>query len=244
MKAQSHLGKTCVLCGEHPSTRKGDHQPPECLYPPPRPLNVKLNSVPACTGCNGAGSYHDEEFKLMLGLLVGEHRDDSLRVVESIQRTLIKNKRLIKHLALKSTPGYANRGRGVLEPVRRVDFDGKAYHNVISRIVRGLHWQETGAILSPQMAILVRPFSQLNGVHAQLVQELMNMVPAKQLNLGTFAYKHAYSTDASSLWVLQFFGAHQAFAMVSNGAQPSLPTDIPASAAEARTSATTLLRSS
>lgn len=167
----------------------------------------------------------------MLGVLVGERRDDSPRVVESIQKTLIKNRRLVKHLALNSKRGYANRGRGVLEPVVRVDFDGKAYHNVISRTVRGLHWQETGKILSPHVAIMVRPFSQLNRVHAHSVRELMDMVPAKKLNSETFAYKCAYA-DESSLWVLQFFGTHQAFAMVQqNGAQPSVPPDVPASAA-------------
>jgi len=216
VKEQSHLGKTCVLCGKQPSTRKGDHQPPDCLYPPPRPQNVRLNSVPACATCNREGSYHDEEFKLMLGVMVGERRDDSPQVVESIQKTLTKNRRLVKHLALNSKRAYVNRGHGVLEPVVRVDFDGKAYHNVISRIVRGLHWRETGTILSPNSTIVVRQFWQLNVVFSHSVQALMNMIPAKNLNSGTFSYKCLYGTEETSLWVMQFFGADQAFASVAS----------------------------
>ncbi len=216
----SHLGQTCVLCGERPSTRKGDHQPPECLYPRPRTPNVRLNSVPACDVCNRGASSDDEEFKIMLGIFVGEHREDSERVIDSIQRTLIKNKRLVRHLALHSQQGYANCGRGVLEPTVGVDFDGKAYWSVISRMVRGLHWLEKNNILAPEARISVMPFAQLDRSSAESVRELMNMVQVKWLNQSTFAYKCAYEDDNSSFWVMQFFGSHQAFAMVDGyGAQ-------------------------
>lgn len=164
----------------------------------------------------------------MLAIFTGEQRSESIQVIESMHRTLAKNRRLIRHLARNSRHGYADRGRGVLEGVVRVDFDGKAYHNVISRTVRGLYWTETGSILAREATIYVRPFRQLSSSSARSVRDLMNMVPAKALNASTFQYKMAPADHGESIWVMQFFGAHQAFALVrQQDAQQVLQADRP-----------------
>lgn len=208
------FGQICVLCGKRPSTRKGDHQPPDCLYPSPRKPNLELHKVPACQTCNRGASTDDEEFKIIFGILAGEERSDSEQVIESMQKTLIKNKRLTKHLALYSRRVYVDRGRGILERIVLVHFDSKAYSNVISRIVRGLHWRETQTILPPTANISVRPFRQLDRSSADSIRELMNLIPARWLNESTFAYKCEHGDNNASLWLMQFFGVHQAFAMV------------------------------
>lgn len=151
------------------------------------------------------------KIKIILGIIAGEDRGDSKKIIESMQKTLIKNKRLTKHLAFYSRRVYADRGRGILEPTVLVHFDGKAYSNVISRIVRGLHWRETQTVLPPTAKISVRPFCQLDQSSTDSIRELMNLVPVRWLNESTFAYKCEHGENNASFWVMQFFGVHQAF---------------------------------
>lgn len=55
--------KQCAYCGHRkPSTR--DHVVPRCLFP--RPLPVKIITVPACDECNGRKSRHDDFLRDLL----------------------------------------------------------------------------------------------------------------------------------------------------------------------------------
>lgn len=212
-------GKTvqlCVLCGERAATGgHGDHLPPQCIYPKPRPANVAWNKVPACIPCNNAGSKDDEQFKMIIGLSTGEFQKDTQPVIDALAGTIRNNKRLATQVLRKYKRGYGSRhGNKVLEPVVAIPFDRDAYDRVVHRIVRGLYWQQTGTILPLDAEIHVVPPEPIEpGLGAQ-ISTLLQQSSRVELNAGTFVYKFFVTDDGSSFWGLQFFAKHLVFAFV------------------------------
>lgn len=207
----------CVLCGEQPATKgDGDHLPPQCIYPKPRPLGVPWNKVPACTPCNNAGSPDDEQFKLIIGISTGEFRENQQAVIDALAGTISKNMRLARQVLTKHQRGYGRRsGNSVVEPLVAVPFDGDAYSRVIQRIVRGLYWQQSGEILSREAEIQVIPEEFADQDLADPIRLLLSRAERVELNNATFVYKYLLEDDGSSFWGLQFFQKHFVFALVS-----------------------------
>lgn len=203
----------CVLCGENPATEgDGDHLPPQCIYPKPRPDNIPWNKVPACVPCNGAGSKDDEQFKLIIGISTGEFRDNSDDVINALAKTMAGNKKLGKKILSQHKRGYGRRpGSSVLEPLVAVPFDAEAYVRVIQRIVRGLYWQQTGKILHREAEIDV--MLKVPPEHTANVKAMLLAADRVSLNNGWFVYKCLIS-EQSSFWGLQFFDKHIVFALV------------------------------
>ncbi len=203
----------CVLCGKNPATKgDGDHLPPQCIYPPPRPQNIPWNKVPACTQCNGAGSKDDEQFKLIIGISTGEYRDNSGDVINALARTVAGNKKLGRKVLSEHKRGYGRRpGSSVLEPLVAVPFDQEAYVRVIKRIVRGLYWQRTSEILPREASIDV--LWNVPPAHTKGIKEMLLAADRVSLNNGWFVYKCLIS-ERSSFWGLQFFDKHIVFALV------------------------------
>jgi len=210
-------GQLCVLCGERPATKgDGDHLPPQCIYPKPRPLGIPWNKVPACTPCNNAGSPDDEQFKLIIGISTGEFRENQQQVIDALAGTIKANMRLARQVSMKHQRGYGSRsGNAVVEPLVAVPFDGKAYVRVIKRIVRGLYWQKSGEILSREAEIRVIPADFVNHELADQIRLLLSRAERVELNNATFVYKYLLEDDGSSFWGLQFFEKHFVFALVS-----------------------------
>lgn len=202
----------CVLCGDQPATEgEGDHLPPQCIYPKPRPINVPWNKVPACIPCNNAGSKDDEQFKLIIGITTGEFRSNMESVINAMGRTIGKNQRLAKQVLKENKRGYAKRhGSPILEPVVAIPFDRDAYERVIRRIVRGLYWQQTDTIMPRLSEIHVRE-PESPDLHAHVATLLQN-AERVELNGGTFVYKFLITDDGDSFWAMQFFGKHLVFA--------------------------------
>ncbi len=120
------------------------------------------------------------------------------------------------HLARNSRRVYADRGRGILERSVSVWFDGAAYHRVLARLVRGLHWVESSRILPLKAKITTSPVCQLPVEVMPHIRDLAASVPTKWLNDSTVAYKAALYSKSGSVWLFEFFGAHQAYAHVSD----------------------------
>lgn len=70
--------KLCIYCQERPSTRRGDHVPPQCFFADAR--GFKLIQVPCCTKCNVELSKDDE---FVRDLLSAEERNESHDTVKS-----------------------------------------------------------------------------------------------------------------------------------------------------------------
>src|SRR5690606_15458196 len=124
----------------------------------PRPNNIQLNTVPACAKCNNESSAEDEVFKILIGLETGEHRENTESVIESMAKTLGANKKLGKEIfSGAKNISFPNEQGGVSEAVA-VTFDTETYSKVVSKIVRGLYWQEKGEVLNETAKITVYPF--------------------------------------------------------------------------------------
>ncbi len=204
--------QVCVLCGIREASRKGDHIPPQSLYPKPRKPNMELHKVPACQQCNNSAGVDDEEFKIIIGLTTDEFRSNGLDIVDSMGRTIAFNKRLARQIFSTQRRGYADRGTGFLEPVVAVSFTSKAYQNVIGRMVRALYWREERRIMHPSTVVQVTPATELSQDVATSSNSLMQVLQPNFLNDKTFAYKYVIEHDGSSIWGMQFFGKHTAFA--------------------------------
>ena len=205
----------CVLCGINAATKgKGDHLPPQSLYPKPRKPNVTLNTVPACISCNGSGSKDDEMFKMIIGLSTGEYRVDAQQIIDSLARTIGKNRKIARRLLERSQRVYARRHGGLYQPMIAIPFSKEAYSRVVSRIVRGLYWQRTGKILG-DATISVSHGDEPEGRVVEEIKKLLRTENPTVLNGGTFSYK-VFFDEAGSFWAMQFFGSHTVFALVSS----------------------------
>lgn len=217
--------KLCVLCGINPATKgDGDHLPPKCIYPRPRPANIALNKVPACVPCNSGGSKDDEEFKVIVGLTTGEYRSDEKKLVDSLARTLGGNKRLARKTIGSARQVWAqNIESGLYSQMVKVSFDYAAYSRVIQRIVRGLYWQQTGTILG-NAEIVVMHGDQPNPLLVQQIKHVLCTLDPVSLNGGAFTYKCFILEEGDSFWALQFFKKHTVFAAVAKQEAPAVRT--------------------
>lgn len=207
--------RLCVLCGVNAATQgKGDHLPPQCLYPKPRVPNVTLNAVPACTGCNSTGGKDDEIFKVIIGFLTVECREESERLVDSLARTMGGNNRMAQEILERSrnVPLRGNDGRD--KPMLALTFCTDAYKRVVARIVRGLYWQRTGRILG-DATVSVAHGAELNHEAVEKIRSLAITDAPVVLNGGTFKYIASFAGN-ESFWELDFFGSHTAYAAVSS----------------------------
>ena len=209
--------RLCVLCGVNEATKgDGDHLPPQNIYPAPRERDVALNRVPACLGCNQAGSKDDEEFKMIIGLSTGDARQNQEAIINSLAKTFNGNKKLGRRILKSSQRTYARRNGGVLQPVVAFPFSREGYSRVITRIVRGLYWQQTGEVMQGKTVHVVHG-DEPQGLLLQAIRKLLVMKDPVVLNGGTFVYKAFFDEESdSSFWGLQFFGSHTVFALVTS----------------------------
>ena len=205
--------RLCVLCGLREASKKGDHLPPQGIYPKEsRKPNQELHKVPACAKCNNSAGKYDEEFKIIIGLTTGEFREDQDSIIDSMGKTIGFNKRIARQVFSTKRNTYVDRGRGVAEPVAAVTFKPVAYRKVIQRMVKGLYWRETGEILKPKSRITVYPTHEITYTQAAAFQRLMNELKANKLNNDTFVYKVHIDEGGGSFWGMQFFEKHTVFA--------------------------------
>lgn len=205
------MANLCALCGENIATTK-DHIPPQGIYPKPRDNDINFNTVPACSECNNGSAVEDEEFKILIGLSTGEFHKNPEIVVDSIARTIGKNQRIANQIFSTKRNVHAYLRGPILEPAVAVQFDGKKYTKVISRIVRGLFWQHKGHALGLSTKITVFPTNKITPDFARSWMDLMNDRVVHSLNKETFIYKFYFDNNGTSFWMMQFFRKHTVFA--------------------------------
>lgn len=202
------MHKLCSICGIRPATTS-DHIPPKGLYTKPYPAN--MHTVPACAKCNQGGATADEVVKIMIGLSTGESRSDQALMIESMQKTLAKNKKLSRKVFKSARRTFHSFNGPILMPAIAVRFDGKEYRDVMSRIVRALYWVEKGSALGIAAKLAVEAFDQIQDpAQVALIQTVLNSAQPKHLNGSTFVYRVVFDEAGNSVWGLMFFGAHLA----------------------------------
>lgn len=205
------MKKLCAICGIRPGTTS-DHIPPKGLYTKPYPMN--MHTVPACPKCNQGGATADEIVKIMIGLSTGEARGDQSLVIESMQKTLAKNKKLSRKVFQSAQRTFHHFNGPILRPAVAVRFNGKDYREVMTRVVRALYWVEKGSALGIAAKVTVDAFDQIKDPsQIALIQTVLNSTQPKHLNESTFVYRVVFDDAGNSIWGLMFFGAHLAIVL-------------------------------
>jgi hypothetical protein len=206
------MKKLCAICGVNPAVTS-DHIPPQSLYPKPRDNDINLNTVPACKECNNGASTDDEEFKVFIGITTGEHQIAQDKVIDSIARTIGGNQKIANNIFKNQRNVYAKLNSEILESAVAITLDRTRYERVITRIVKALHWMETGKAQNADLKTTVLPGDNLDAALAQSIMEVMHSLPLRPLNKGTFLYRGHVSEDGSGIWGMQFFEHHTVFAI-------------------------------
>lgn len=206
------MKKLCAICGLNPAVTS-DHIPPQSLYPKPRDNDINLNTVPACKECNNGASTDDEEFKVFIGITTGEHQIAQDRVIDSLARTIGGNQKIANKIFETKRNVYAKLNSAILEPAVAITFDRTKYERVITRIVKALHWMETGEAQNAELKTTVLSGDSLDAALAKSIMEVMHSLPLRPLNKGTFLYRGHVGEDGSGIWGMQFFGRHTVFAI-------------------------------
>lgn len=149
----------------------------------------------------------------MIGLSTGEARGDESRVIEAMQKTLAKNKKLSRRVFRSARHTFHHFNGPILRPAVAVRFDGKEYREVMTRIVRALYWVEKGSALGIAARVTVDAFDQIEDPgRLALIQTVLNSTRPNHLNESTFVYRVVFDDAGNSIWGLMFFGAHLAIA--------------------------------
>ena len=100
-----------------------------------------------------------------------------------------------------------------MEPAVAITFDRTKYERVITRIVKALHWMETGEAQNAELKTTVLSGDSLDAALAKSIMEVMHSLALRPLNKGTFLYRGHVGEDGSGIWGMQFFGRHTVFAI-------------------------------
>ena len=193
---------TCAICGEQAATTK-DHIPPKGIFPRPRPSD--LITVPACRLCNKASSGLDEVFKVFVGIAAGHGPEGERMFKDQTSKTLQHNRRLRAQIANTVQDLWLRSPEGVVLGRRSaVPLDSKAHDQTIEKMIRGLHFHHTGAVIADRADIKVHWHDRLS----QSLYEMSLSWATGVVGHGQFIYRYLTHPEEplTSLWILQFFG--------------------------------------
>jgi hypothetical protein len=205
--------RLCVYCGVRPSTRRGDHIPPSCLFAvrPDPPI-----IIPSCEDCNRGRSKEDEYFRLTITSRadVADH-PEAPTLSEAVVRGLARPQARGFLQAVCQNIGLAElrSPNGLyLEDVGVMNVDLRRLDAVAARIVRGLFYHEAGMPLAPASVVEVAQESGLRGISAaereQLVQLLGVLLAQPEHKIGNDVFSYWYLWEGRgevSLWLLRFY---------------------------------------
>lgn len=207
---------TCVYCGEA-AAATGDHIPPKCLVAPPRPAD--LITVPACERCNKSFEKDDTYFRdcVVLEQRCGDH-PEAKKVIAASLRGLARpesvgyRKYFLSRLGkveLRTSSGlYAGRKGGYNVDLGRLS-------RVLSRIVRGVYYHETGAPLPLSCTADGFFFEDFDHLPTWELQRIRDTVVAPTLRTeprtvarGVMRYWFGKASDRehASAWVFELYG--------------------------------------
>jgi hypothetical protein len=192
----------CYICGATADTR--DHIPPKSIFPKPLPLN--LITVPACKNCNCGSADDDHYFRVCV---IGATADTDDRAKKMLYERVIpgfhREPNLGHHFRNAIVPSAEVRSAGGIitgwKPAFEVDY--RRIRGVVSRIVRGLFFHETGRILRNGYGVSVT----VGPDPKPLLRRIPFFGAYKRIG-GVFGYRYAICPgDADiSIWMFGFYG--------------------------------------
>lgn len=142
--------KPCIYCGSSDRLTV-DHIPPKLFLGRPYPEN--LITVPACLTCNQSFQKDDEYTRTvaLLDVRASDNRDAQTKTAANTRSLQRPNaKAFVEYLARQSMSTTILGAHGL--PLGRViELDQTRVNATGSRLIRGLHFNETGESLSPHM---------------------------------------------------------------------------------------------
>ncbi len=197
---------TCVYCGTA-GEMTGDHIPPRSLYSVAERARIQMHKVQACFKCNNGASADDELFKLVVLYEAAAARPDEAALIDTMASTLGKNQKLAAQLFGSMKTENTQQGAMV-----SAEFDGAAYSRVVERIARALYFAERAAPVSSEAAVVARPAHAVEQTGAVAA---VSAVAPKYLNGGLFSYRVTWEPDGASVWRMDFYGKHTAYALIT-----------------------------
>ncbi len=191
--------KRCIYCGVLGELTR-DHVPPKNLFPEPRPDN--LITVPCCSKCNSSFAADDEHFRTMIACAEqSAAHPQGQRLWPTILRQLRrKGDSAITELIRQSFGTTVDIPGAIL----RVD-------RVLRRVVKGLHYHETGASMPDHWEIrtnLSSDFGDCGGLAGAI--NAFRCAPGhteRMFGNGVFCYQVVDwpGRDLGNVWLLSFF---------------------------------------
>lgn len=194
--------RLCAICGfREASTR--DHIPPRGVFP--RPLPVRMITVPACRECNNGAADQDEAFRTYLAAATAHYHDRATQVWhEQAMRSLQKNQRLqrefIRNLPTGGAPITLPDGRTGIP----LQWPVRVYSPVLERMARGLYFHHQARALGCAAACEVNMLAAL----PERFHEMTDPWPGGEVGDQVFTYRYAILDGLRSYWIFQFFRSH------------------------------------
>jgi hypothetical protein len=213
----------CVYC-QASEADTDDHVPAEFFFPPE--LRHGLIKVPACRGCNQGFQKDDEYLRAVLLLRqdVGEH-PVSKPLMDALMRSVARPEArrfgasLLRSFeeAIVRTPAGLIAGTANLMRVNAVRV-GEA----LKRIVRGLHFHETGRPLPKEMVLTAVPDFEFNSAAQDAALPLVKGPLDTVIGGWTFAYTRRPAIDSpdTAIWLLVFYGVAPFLVIVRSSTPP------------------------
>ncbi len=207
--------QVCIYCGSAEEITE-DHVPPQCLFEDvPK---GELVAVPSCRTCNATYARDDEFLRdVIVALTLDVDMPELQAPRKAMQRSLRRKQHAgpIRRMIRRAKRAYAPLGASqILQPVQALPVDTKRLQNVIQRIVRGLHFHETGVRIPPDYLITVLDPALAKSVPtydkpfvARVVEAALNghdrVIGGRRFG---YCFRVLSDDPCGSVWLLSFLG--------------------------------------
>lgn len=198
----------CPLCGDRKPKTNGkkwisrEHVPPKSLF---LDGTSDLITVPSCDECNNLTSKYDLDFKIALGLYIGNSSPEFWKsTLVSLNKSDIRKKK--KQIILNETSKILHRTQAGWWG-HRIKFDKKPIKIVVSKIVKGLHWHLSKEIIPSDAKVTIQFLQQGEKVKEE-IQQILNQYGKLLVKGSCFQTQYAITVDNkhASIWKLTFYG--------------------------------------
>lgn len=195
--------KKCIYCGKKADTK--EHIPPKSFFV--RRSGIKLITVPSCLSCNHSFSLDEEVFRnFLVHMCMKKSLTASALMDTKIKRSIIARPNMAKKAMEKmELVNYYHKGiyLGKKTAIKLEDSDWKRYFNVLSKIIKGLHFTEFKKIVPGDMKI--EHVVGNNNLTQRLLPELKKL-KWNTVNKDVFSYGYSgFDENLCSVWVTEFF---------------------------------------
>jgi hypothetical protein len=214
----------CIYCGR--PAEEDDHVPPQCLFPRPRP--PELVTVPACSVCNRKFGFDDEYFRdaFVLSSIETEGLPELETLRAAVKRSLTYKKFQppARKMLMRAQRGWHPWRSAIAERVMLLPINMRRIGATVERIVKGLHFHETGRVLPATHTVGVvhgsrlRTIPSYDRVHFQRLFAPLETAQFRVIGGRAFGYRFAQAEDDpdSGIWFLSFFGCLTFFCFTSS----------------------------